>query len=211
MDLGRTLGTEFREVRDVEHGGQPARALEGSRVYRTDIEDLWDAISNPERLPRWFLPVRGDLEVGGRYHLEGNAEGTILRCEPPAALEVTWEFGGNVSWVSVTLAPADGGVRLTLVHTMLQDEASEAHWRTYGPGATGVGWDLSFLALGQHLGSGGGAVDPAAHEEWAGSSEGKAFVTACAENWGRAHEASGVAAEVAEGAAARTAAFYRGE
>jgi len=25
---------------------------------------------------------------------------------------------------------------------------SERHWKKYGPGATGVGWDLWFLALG---------------------------------------------------------------
>ena len=49
-----------------------ARTLTISRVYDTGIEDLWDACTNPERIPRWFLPVSGDLELGGRYALEGN-------------------------------------------------------------------------------------------------------------------------------------------
>ena len=148
MDFRNPLGTEFREVREVEHEGKPARAVEGSRVYSTDLDDLWDALTSPERIPRWFLPISGELELGGRYRLEGNAEGTITRCDRPEALDVTWEFGGNVSWVSLRLAPENGGARLTLVHTMLQDEAGEAHWKTYGPGATGVGWDLSFMGLG---------------------------------------------------------------
>ncbi len=211
MDHSRTLGIELREVRDVEYEGKPARAVEGSRLYSTQTEDLWDALTNAERIPRWFLPIRGELRLGGRYHLEGNAEGTITRCDPPAALDVTWEFAGNVSWVSVRLAPENDGVRLTLVHTMLKDEAGEAHWETYGPGATGVGWDLSFLSLGMHLESGGRTLDPEAEAAWLASDPGKAFVRASAESWGRAHAAAGEGAEVARAMAARTASFYAGE
>ncbi len=211
MDYSRPLGTEFREVRDVEHDGKPARAVEGSRVYPTGSDDLWDALTNAERIPRWFLPIRGDLRLGGRYQIEGNAEGTITRCDPPEALDVTREFGGNVSWVSVRLAPEDGGARLTLVHTMLKDAAGEAHWETYGPGAVGVGWDLSFLGLGMHLASGGEAIDREASDAWLGSDEGKAFLRVSAEAWGRAHAAAGEDAQVAGAMAARTASFYLGE
>ncbi len=211
MDYGNALGAEFRGVRELEHEGKPARAVEGSRLYSTEADDLWDALTNPERIPRWFLPISGELELGGRYHLEGNAEGTITRCDPPEALDVTWEFAGNVSWVSVRVAPDNDGTRLTLVHTMLKDEASEAHWKTYGPGAAGVGWDLSFLGLGMYLASGGEAIDPAASEAWLTSDAGKAFVRACAQAWGQAHAAAGEDTEVAEAMAARTASFYAGE
>jgi uncharacterized protein YndB with AHSA1/START domain len=211
MDYSHALGAEFREVRDVEHEGKPARAVEGSRLYSTAADDLWDAVTNAERIPRWFLPIRGELRLGGRYQLEGNAGGTITRCDPPEALDVTWEYGGSVSWVSVRLAPENDGVRLTLVHTMLKDEAGEEHWKTYGPGATGVGWDLSFVGLGMHLESGGGTVDPKASEAWLASDEGKAFVRASAESWGRAHAAAGEDAEVAQAMATRTASFYAGE
>ena len=116
----------------------------------------------------------------------------------------------NVSWVSLTLAPDGEGTRLTLVHTMLKDEAGEAHWATYGPGATGVGWDLSFLNLGLHLRSGGGTIDPEANDAWLASGQGKAFLHACAESWGRAHAAAGEDAQVARAMAARTASFYTG-
>ena len=211
MDFSRAMGTEFRAVRDVEHEGQPARAVEGSRLYPTEIEDLWDALTNAERIPRWFLPITGNLEPGGRYQLEGNAEGTITRCDPPEALDVTWEFYGNVSWVSVRLEQENDGARLTLVHTMLKDEASEAHWKTYGPGATGVGWDLAFLGLGMHLESGGGTVDREATEASLGTDEGKAFLRACAETWSHAHTEAGEDAQVAQAMAARTASFYSGE
>ncbi|MFQ5528167.1 MAG: SRPBCC family protein [Thermoanaerobaculia bacterium] len=211
MDYSDALGTEFREVRDVEHEGNPARAVEGSRFYSTGTDDLWHALTNAERLPRWFLPIRGDLRLGGRYHLQGNAEGTITRCDPPEALDVTWEYAGNVSWVSLRLAPENDGARLTLVHTMLKDEAGEAHWETYGPGATGVGWDLSFLGLGLHLESGGGTIDREASEAWLTSDQGKGFLRACAESWGRAHVEAGKDAKVAQAMAARAASFFAGE
>ena len=211
MDYSNALGAEVREVRDVEHEGKPARAVEGSRFYPAETDDLWDALTSAERIPRWFLPIRGDLKLGGRYHLEGNAEGTITRCDPPEALDVTWEYAGNVSWVSVRLAPENAGVRLMLVHTMLKDEASEAHWETYGPGATGVGWDLSFLGLGLHLGSGGETIDREANDAWLASDGGKAFLHACAGSWARAHTAAGEGSQVAKAMAARTASFYAGE
>ncbi len=210
MDYSRPRGTEYQTVRDAERDGQPARAVEGSRVYPTEPADLWDALTSRERIPRWFLPIEGDLELGGRYQLQGNAGGTIERCDPPEALEVTWEFGGSVSWVSVRLAPEGDGTRLTLTHTMARDEASEEHWKTYGPGATGVGWDLTFLGLGMHLASGGEAIDPEVSMAWMGSDEGKAFLRASAEGWGRAHVAAGEKADVAGAMAERTAAFYTG-
>ena len=48
------------------------RALDDTRgavrvedVYDTDIHDLWEACTNPERLARWIAEVSGDLRVGG--------------------------------------------------------------------------------------------------------------------------------------------------
>ena len=67
------------------------------------IEDLWDVLTNAERIPRWFLPISGELELGGRYQLEGNAGGVITACEPPLHFTVTWEFGRDVSWAEVRL------------------------------------------------------------------------------------------------------------
>ncbi|MEO1087710.1 MAG: SRPBCC family protein [Acidobacteriota bacterium] len=216
MDFKRALGAEFRAVREVDHGGQPARAVEGTRFYLTEPEDLWHALTDPERLPRWFLPITGELRLGGRFQLEGHAGGTIKRCDPPRLLEVTWEYGGNVSWVELRLAPEKGGARLTLVHTMLKDEESEAHWATYGPGATGVGWDLALFGLGLHLesgnsGAGGAESVRKASDAWLASEAGKTFIRARADEWGSAHVAGGENAEVAAAMAAQTAKFYTGE
>jgi uncharacterized protein YndB with AHSA1/START domain len=46
-----------------------------SRVYDAPVADVWDACTDPERIPRRFLPVSGDLQPGGRFRLEGNAGG----------------------------------------------------------------------------------------------------------------------------------------
>ena len=210
MDYSRALGAEFREVQDREHEGKPARVIAASRIYATNQDDLWDALTNAERIPRWFLPVTGDLRLGGRYQLEGNAGGTITRCDPPEALDATWEYAGNMSWVTLRLEPDGAGSRVTLEHTMLKDAAGEEHWRQYGPGATGVGWDLSFLGLGLHLESGGEAIDRAANDAWLASDDGKALVHRSADAWGTAHIANGEKSDIAHAMAARTAEVYGG-
>ena len=211
MDYTNAFGAEFREIQDRTHDGQAVRAVVATRLYATDRDDLWNALTDAERIPRWFMPITGQLEVGGRYQLEGNAEGSILQCDPPEALEVTWEFGGNVSWVHLRLAQDEGGTRLTLEHLIPRDEASEEHWKQYGPGAGGVGWDLSFLGLALHLDSGGQAIDRSKSDAWLASDAGKAFMRASSNFWGEAHVKAGEDPEVAEAMARRTAGFYAGE
>ena len=79
-----------------------------SQVYAAPIGDVWDACTNPVRIPRWFLPVTGDLKPGGRYQIEGNAGGTIECCDPPREFTATWEFGGQISWIEVRLTSEPG-------------------------------------------------------------------------------------------------------
>src|SRR5262245_55981866 len=102
--MAAVFGSELRHVEDREHLGQPAIVTVLIRTYDTTVDDLWDAVTTPARLARWFLPVEGDLTLGGRYQLIGNAGGTITRCERPAALDLTWEIMGGTSWVNLRLA-----------------------------------------------------------------------------------------------------------
>ena len=166
-----------------------ARTLTISRVYDTGIEDLWDACTNPERIPRWFLPVSGDLELGGRYALEGNASGTIERCDPPRSFFATWEYGGMVSWIELTLTPEDDGrTRFALEHIAHVDDDM---WAQFGPGAVGIGWDLGLIGLTAHLAS--GADRPPLEEAmaWQTSPAGREFVTAISAEWADASIAFG--------------------
>ena len=70
----RVLGT-------VDRDGQELRRLTLTRSYPTTPEDLWEALTDPDRIPRWFLPISGDLRPGGRYQFEGNAGGDVLSCD----------------------------------------------------------------------------------------------------------------------------------
>lgn len=206
--LGNVIGAQFRQVLEREHEGKPARVVVATRTYDTDIEDLWDAVTSSERIPRWFLPIEGELKLGGRYQLAGNAGGSITRCDPPAALDVTWEFGAAMSWVSVRLTPEGSATLLTLEHIVHASDADE-HWKQYGPGAVGVGWDLSLVGLGIHIDTGESVAIESA-SGWSTSEDGRAFMRASARSWADAHIAAGEAPDVARGMADRTAAFYTG-
>ncbi len=81
IDAEEHLAAVQRSVSILERDGQPAGAVSLSRSFDTTLEGLWEAITGPERIPRWFLPVSGDLKLGGHYQLEGNAGGTIIACE----------------------------------------------------------------------------------------------------------------------------------
>jgi uncharacterized protein YndB with AHSA1/START domain len=207
--LSNAIGAEFREVADREWDGKAAKAVVAARVYDTDPDDLWDALTNPERIPRWFSPVTGDLKLGGRYQVQGNAGGTILRCETARALDLSWEFGGGTSWVTLRLAPEGRGTRLTLEHIMSAADLDGEHWLKFGPGAVGVGWDLSFLGLGLHLASGAGKI-PENDAAWMASDEAKAFMQHSADAWAESHIASGEDTETARRMASTTAKFYTG-
>lgn len=204
-DFEQHLGDVQRSVASLEKNGQPACAVTLARSYDTTQADLWDAVTDPERLARWFAPVTGDLTEGGRYQIEGNAGGVIEACERPTRLSLTWEFGDQKSWVVVELAADGDRSRLTLTHIAPVNE----HWEQYGAGATGVGWELGYVGLALHL------ADPEGpgfdEEAFAGSPEGQAFLRGSAEGWGRAHVDSGEDAEAANAAAARTAAFFTGQ
>ena len=114
----------------------------------TTVEDLWDAVTNGQRIARWFLPISGDLELDGRYQLEGNAGGVITACRRPSHFEVTWEFGRDVSWVEVEISEdGNGDPRLSLTHTARHSP----HWDEYGPGAAGVGWEMGLMGLSVHI------------------------------------------------------------
>ena len=64
----RSLSTRTRE-------GRPMRVLAVSRRFDVASEELWDALTTPERIQVWLGPTSGDLGVGGRFDIEDNASG----------------------------------------------------------------------------------------------------------------------------------------
>ncbi len=206
VDAEIHLAAVERSVSSLERDGQPARAVTLGRSFPVSLEDLWDAVTNGERIPQWFLPVSGELELGGRYQLEGNASGVITACEPASFYAVTWEFAGDTSWVDVRCSrDGAGSAHVELTHTALHSP----HWDEFGPGATGVGWELGLLGLALHLDR---PDEPKLDgEAFAASPEGKALIKGSSEAWGEAGIAGGGEPDAARAAARRTAAFYTGE
>jgi uncharacterized protein YndB with AHSA1/START domain len=205
VDVAQQISAVRRQVgkRVIEAG--EARIVTVGQSYDTDPEDLWDAVTNAERLPRWFLPVTGELRLGGRYQLEGNAGGTVEKCDPPKSFFATWEWGGEISWIDVRILPEPGGkARLEFDHIAHVDDE---RWAEFGPGAVGIGWDLALHGLALHL---AGAPDVNQEEvmAWYGTDEGRVFMTSSNERWYEANVASGEDEAAARASADRVIAAY---
>ncbi|MFI5934341.1 SRPBCC family protein [Actinoplanes sp. NPDC051494] len=196
----RTLGDRTLEA------GQ-ARVVTLSQVYDTGLDDLWDVVTSAERIPRWFLPVSGDLVQGGRFQFEGNAGGTITSCDKPNGYAATWEMGDQISWVEVRLVPEGAGrTRFELEH--VAPVAAEL-WDLYGPAAVGMGWDSGFLGLANYLsGDPAAELDPRVAMAWVATAQGKEFMRLTADAWAAAAIAYGDDPEAARASAGRTYEAY---
>ena len=206
FDVESHLTASERTVSLLERDGRSASAVTISRQLATTVKDLWDAVTSGDRIPRWAMPISGELELGGRYQLEANAAGVITECEPLSHFSVTWEFAGDLSWVELRISDEGAGSpQLSVTHTA----HLSPHWDEYGPGAVGVGWELALVGLALHLEH---PDEPKPDEmEFVTSPEGKAFITGSSEAWGQASVAAGTDSDAASAAAGRTTAFYTGE
>jgi uncharacterized protein YndB with AHSA1/START domain len=161
------------------------------RSYPTSVEDVWDAITTPERVARWFAPLSGDLREGGEFQVEGNASGQILKCDRPHLLRMT--YGGPTSIVELRLVPDGESTTLAVEHTVplaIAQSGAGALW-------VGPGWDGGFLMLGLYL-RGRAPEDPVAAE---GTLERQHFNAGSARAWAVAVGSSGTASpdEIAGG------------
>ena len=62
--------------RSVEPNGDKT-VIALTRTYDADIADVWDAVTSPDRLSRWFMPIEGELKVlTERVHAIADVEDT---------------------------------------------------------------------------------------------------------------------------------------
>lgn len=182
IDIANQLTAIYREVSSEQSQG--VRVLL-RREYDAAIEDVWSALTEPDRLKRWFMPLSGDFKVGGSFQLEGNAGGEILKCEPPRLLRVT--FGGETSIVELRLTGSGEETSLELEHTVPLEMAGSAAGALF----VGPGWDGALLGLGLFL-RGEVADDPVAA---ANSLEAQEFSKGSVHAWTEVVRASGAATE----------------
>jgi uncharacterized protein YndB with AHSA1/START domain len=188
-DVTNHISAVSRTLATGNTPGGEGRVLTISQVYDTDIDDLWDVVTDPERISRWFLPVTGDLTLGGHYQVEGNAGGTVTACDKPNSYAATWEFGEMTSWIEVHLtALGDDRTRFELRHLAPVDEAMAEQ---FGPGAVGLGWDGALWGLAHHLDDREASITPEEGRTWMASPEGQKFMRLSSDAW--------VAADIADG------------
>jgi uncharacterized protein YndB with AHSA1/START domain len=137
------------------------RSADGTGVVRmedrfdTDIDDLWSALTDPNRLARWYGDLEGDLRLGGEYRarlFSSGWEGTgrVEACEPPHRLLVSTHGPGE----------GDGTIEVRLT---ADGEQTIVVWEERGMpldliAAYGAGIQVHVEDLGAHI-AGRGRVD----------------------------------------------------
>jgi uncharacterized protein YndB with AHSA1/START domain len=101
-------------------------SMDGVGVVRIEerfdvaVDEVWSALTEPERLASWYGTVEGDLRVGGEYsaHLHASGwEGTgrIEECEPPRRLVVSSKGSEEANEVLTELQLTGEGDQTVLV------------------------------------------------------------------------------------------------
>lgn len=126
--------------------------------YDIAIADLWSALTDPDRLARWYGQVEGDLREGGAFRLSIEADdwegaGRVEACDPPRRLLVTtretdesWRKGRGASpfdeVIEATLtAESDQTILVIEVRGIPLDKIA----------FYGVGWQIHAENLAAHL------------------------------------------------------------
>jgi uncharacterized protein YndB with AHSA1/START domain len=87
--------------------------------YETTIDDLWRAVTEPDRLARWYGKVEGDLSPGGQFRTyvtdaEIEATGRVEACERPRRLLVTTRETEESYGRGQGVPPFDEAIEVTL-------------------------------------------------------------------------------------------------
>lgn len=197
VNIPRHLGAVTRVAGTRQKDGKPARFVSASRTFDTTPEDLWDALTNYERIPRWFLPAKGDSK---KFALEGDVSGSVISCNAPTQLSLKW----GESWVDVQLHREQRHTRVTIEQTAFIDDEQ---WKKFGPGLLGLGWEQALLRLTTHIDS-GIAVMPDVFATWLKSFNGHQFIQGATDSWAEAAVKASVDPVDAHMAATRVAEKY---
>jgi uncharacterized protein YndB with AHSA1/START domain len=125
-------------------------AVRFDRIFLVAADEIWAAITEPERISGWLGDVQGACVVGQRIRIvlgdrpDGVVNVDIRRCVAPARVELTWTQPGE----EPTELYADlhalrlGHTRIVLDHAGLTPESVVAH---------ACAWHYWLDALDAHL------------------------------------------------------------
>lgn len=88
--------------------------------FDTDVDDLWSALTDPDRLARWLGEIDGDLRPGGEFrahYFASGWEGTgrVEACEPPQRLLISTRSGDEPDGRVEATLTADGGQTVLVI------------------------------------------------------------------------------------------------
>jgi uncharacterized protein YndB with AHSA1/START domain len=138
----------------VSHGlAGSLRAVDGKAVVRmedafeTGIDDLWSALTDPQRLARWIARVEGDLRLGGQFRASFTSgwegPGRVDVCDPPRRLLVTMaQDQDDETVIAAELIPDGDRTRLVVEERGLPLNEAADH---------GAGWQAHVEDLAAHL------------------------------------------------------------
>jgi uncharacterized protein YndB with AHSA1/START domain len=131
--------------------------LKFSRIFEADPEFVFNALTHPDLIKKWFGPhgytcpvVEVDLRVGGNYHIEMKPpegeivklNGTYTEVKPPNILEYTWKWDepdAKETLVKVKFKQSGGQPEVSVQHgEFANEESREGHEQ---------GWHASFDRL----------------------------------------------------------------
>ena len=118
--------------------GPGGSAVRFERRYDAGPDQLWAALTDPERVARWLAPIGGDLIVGAEVRIDfgGGAVAVALirSCDPPRALVLEWVFpDGLATPLRVELRPDGDATVLVLDHAHFPGSPAEyaAAWQVH--------------------------------------------------------------------------------
>ena len=119
-------------------------------------EKVWRALSDPELLSQWLLPVVGlTFEPGHAFSFkappkpgwDGTVDCRLLEIEAHRKLSYTWVVGDFIDTVvTFTLTPSESGTRLTLVQSGFRPDQKQNF------GGARYGWRMMGVRLTELLG-----------------------------------------------------------
>jgi uncharacterized protein YndB with AHSA1/START domain len=116
-------------------------------TYDTDIDDMWSALTEPDRLTRWIADVTGDLRPSGTFHAHftsgWDGPGRVDVCDAPRRLLLTMSPGQDDETVIEAVLAAEGHqTKLVIEERGLPLDEFALH---------GAGWQAHFEDLAAHL------------------------------------------------------------
>lgn len=121
--------------------GFGSRAVMMARTVTSAVEEVWSAVTDPDRLPQWLGTPQGRLEPAQMFTLYG-ATCEIVVCQPPHRLEVSWTRAGETNTLRVGISSRPEGTEVVVEHAGIRNLALVG----YGPS-----WEERLAHLEEHL------------------------------------------------------------